>query len=129
VTAQDWFGVGLRLSAFWPLLLSFQNLLDFIVMQAGWSYVPLTSSETSPESYLLYAFGHGVFGLMLLWNTRKSRISHIHAPVMMPLNRSPSRVKPCVLYCEWTDQLSNVRHLTSKARMSVCFRQLLQIAS
>ena len=69
--AQDWFGVGIRLCAFWPLLLSFQNLLDFIVAQAGWSYGPLASSETSHESYLLYAFGHGAVGLMLLWNARK----------------------------------------------------------
>ena len=64
-TPREWFGVGIRLFALWPLFLAVQQLLTFIHFRMGMS-ITSYSYDANPDGFLLYAIGYGAFALFLL---------------------------------------------------------------
>ncbi len=71
MTPQDWFGIGFRLFALWPLLLAIQNFLYFIDIRFGLSSNrPYASyglmGDVDHIGYLFYSCGYTLFSLALL---------------------------------------------------------------
>ena len=71
MTPPDWFGVGFRLFALWPLLLAIQNFLYFIDIRFGLSSSrPYASyglmGDVDHIGYLFYSCGYALFSLGLM---------------------------------------------------------------
>ncbi len=71
MTPQDWFGVGVRLFALWPLLLAVQNFLYFMDVRFGLASsqyygVYGSSGATDPIGYLVYALAYVLFAVGVL---------------------------------------------------------------
>lgn len=64
LTAEDVFGVGVRLAALYPLFLAYERLLFAAYARAGWA----PTEYVSTEAQLLYTFGYGILGIVVLCN-------------------------------------------------------------
>ena len=71
MTAEDWFGVGVRIVGLFPLFLGIQQFLYFIDFRLGMSSNEWQgySTEYDPISYLIYALGYFMFSLGMLRGT------------------------------------------------------------